>query len=152
VEVTYCYLRAILARYRGLWAGRHWGFGLPHIPPVELPSHYAQTRIALSPLVDFVSRFGAELTLRVFAAAGCGTFQLTVPTEITDRYFQPDELIQAGSPAEFARLFAHYVDRPAERNAVALRALRRVYGEHTCFHRVDQLVRHFDDWRRRGLF
>lgn len=152
LEVTYHFLRPILARYRGLWAGQHWGFGRPYIPPAEMPVHYAQARIALSPLVGFVSNFGAELTHRVFAAAACGTFQLTVPTAITARYFQPDELIQADSPAEYLRLFEHYVDRPAERNAVALRALRRAYGEHTCFQRVDQLVRYLDDWRRRGLF
>ena len=152
VEVSYRLLRPILAGYRGLWAGAHWGFGRTHIPPVEMPVHYSQTRIALSPLVGFVSDFGAELTLRVFAAAACGTFQLTTPTAITGRYFSPDELIQAGSPEEYVRLFAHYVDRPAERNAVALRALRRAYGEHTCFHRIDQLARHWDDWRTRGLF
>ena len=152
LEVTYRFLRPILARYRGLWAGPHWGFGRTHIPPVEMPVHYAQARIALSPLAGFVPKFGAELTHRVFAAAGCGTFQLTVPTAISGRYFQSDELIQAGSPAEYVRLFEHYVDRPSERNAVALRALRRAYGEHTCFHRVDQLVRHWDDWRTRGLF
>lgn len=152
VEVTYRFLRPIFARYRGLWAGRGWGFGRAYIPPADMPVHYAQTRVALSPLVEFVSKFGAELTLRVFAAAGCGTFQLTQPAAITARYFQPDELIQAGSPEEYVRLFEHYVDRPAERNAVALRALRRVYGEHTCFHRVDQLVHHLDDWRKRGLF
>jgi len=152
LEVTYQYLRPILAGYRGLWAGQHWGFGLAHIPPAEMPVHYAQTRIALSPLVGFVSSFGAELTHRVFAAAACGTFQLTVPTPITGRYFRSDELIQARSPAEYRQQFAHYVDRPAERNAVALRALKRVYGEHTCFHRVDQLVRHLDDWRKRSFF
>jgi hypothetical protein len=152
VEVTRRYLRPILASYRGLWAGRGWGFGRVHIPPADMPVHYAQTRVALSPLVEFVSKFGAELTLRVFAAAGCGSFQLTQPTAITGRYFRPDELIQAGSPEEYVRLFEHYVDRPAERNAVALRALRRAYGEHTCFHRVDQLVHHLDTWRKRGLF
>lgn len=152
VEITYRCLRPILARYRGLWAGAHWGFGRTHIPPIDMPLHYSQTRIALSPLVGFVAEFGAELTLRVFAAAACGTFQLTSPTAITDRYFRADELIQAGSPAEYLRLFEHYVDRPTERNAVALRALRRVYGEHTCFHRVDQLVRHLHDWRTRGLY
>ena len=152
VEVTNRFVRPILASYRGLWAGHGWGFGREHIPPADMPVHYAQSRIALSPLVEFVSKFGAELTLRVFAAAGCGSFQLTQPTAITERYFRRDELIQAGSPEEYLRLFEHYVDRPAERNAVALRALRRVYGEHTCFHRVDQLVHHLDDWRKRGLF
>jgi hypothetical protein len=152
LEVTYRYLRPILRRYRGLWAGQYWGFGRTHIPPVELPVHYAQSRIALSPLVEFVSNFGAELTLRVFAAAGCGAFQLTMATAITGRYFRPDELVQARSPAEYLKLFEHYVDRPDERNAVALRALRRAYAEHTCFHRVDQLVRHLNDWQGRGLF
>jgi hypothetical protein len=152
VEVTYRLLLPILARYRGLWAGRGWGFGRIHIPPADMPLHYAQARVALSPLVDFVARFGAELTLRVFAAAGCGSFQLTQPTAITERYFRADELIQAHSPEEYVRLFDYYVDRPAERNAVALRALRRAYGEHTCFHRVDQLVHHLDGWRKRGLF
>jgi hypothetical protein len=152
VEVTYRFLKPILSSYRGLWAGRRWGFGRAHIPPADMPINYARTRIALSPLVEFVAKFGAELTLRVFAAAGCGSFQLTQPTAITARYFQPDELIQAGSPEEYVRLFEHYVDRPVERNAVALRALRRAYGEHTYFHRVDQLVRHLDGWRKRGLF
>jgi hypothetical protein len=152
LEVTHRFLLPILARYRGLWAGHHWGFGRLHIPPAEMPVHYAQSRIALSPLVGFVSNFGAELTHRIFAAAGCGAFQLTVPTAVTGRYFQPDELAQARSPAEYLRLFEHYVDRPDERNAVVLRGLRRVYAEHTGFHRVDRLVSHWDQWRKRGLF
>jgi spore maturation protein CgeB len=92
------------------------------------------------------------MTHRIYAAAGCGAFQLTMPTTITGRYFQPDELVQAASPSEYARLFDHYVDRPLERNAIALAALRRVYAEHTCFHRVDKLVSHWDNWRRQGLF
>jgi hypothetical protein len=153
VEVSYRFLRPILGRYRGLWAGARWGFGQEQgIAPAEMPLHYAQTRIALSPLVGFVHRYGAEVTHRVYAAAGCGAFQLTMPTDITHRYFRPDELIQAASPAEYLLLFDHYVDRPQERNAIALAALRRTYAEHTCFHRVDKLVTHWNEWRRRGLF
>jgi len=152
VEVSYRFLRPILGRYSGLWAGPRWGFGTERIPPAEMPLHYAQTRIALSPLVGFVHQYGAELTHRVYAGAACGTFQLTMPTAVTDRFFRPDELVQAASPKEYARLFDHYVYRPLERNAIALAALRRVYGEHTCFHRIDKLVRHWEDWRRRGLF
>jgi len=152
LAVSYRYLRPILARYRGLWAGPRWGFGTERIPPLQMPLHYAQTRIALSPLVGFVHRHGAEVTHRVYAAAACGAFQITMPTAITHRYFSRDELVQAATPAEYRQLFEHYVDRPLARNEVALAAMRRVFGEHTCFHRIDKLVSHWNDWRRRGLF
>jgi hypothetical protein len=152
LQVSYQFLRPILSRYRGLWAGPGWGFGAGSIAPADLPLHYAQTRIALSPLAGFVHLYGAEVTHRVYATAACGAFQLTMPTPITHRYFKPDELVQAATTAEYARLFDHYVDRPLERNAIALAALRRVYAEHTCLHRVDKFVSHWNDWRRRGLF
>jgi hypothetical protein len=152
VEVAHRFLRPILGGYRGLWAGPGWGFGTQGIPPAEMPLRYAQARIALSPLVSFVHYYGAELTHRVYAAAACGAFQLTMPMAHTHRYFQPDELVQAASPGEYARKFVHYVSRPLERNACALAALRRVYGEHTGFHRVDKLVSQWDQWRRQGLF
>ena len=152
VEVAYECLRPVLGGYRGLWVGPHWGFGHEFVRPADMPVRYAQTRIALSPLVRFVIEFGAELTHRVFAASACGAFQITSRSSIAARYFRPDELVQASSPAEFGRLFEHYVDRPAERNAIALAALRRAYAEHTCFHRIDQLVVHWNDWRRRGMF
>lgn len=152
LEVTYDYVRPIMQRYRGLWAGPRWGFGRYRVPPDEMATYYARTRVALAPLAGFVPIYAAELTHRVYAAAGCGAFQLTMPTAITSRYFEPDELVQARSAAEYGRLFAHYVDRPDERNAVALKALRRVYKSHTCFHRIDQFVASWDAWRRRGLF
>jgi hypothetical protein len=152
VEVAYRYLRPILRRHRGVWAGPQWGFGTHSIAPVDMPLHYARTRIALSPLVGFVQIYGAEVTHRVYAAAACGTFQLTMPTPITHRYFTSEELVQAATPEDYSQLFDYYLERPQERNAIALAALRRAYGEHSCFHRVDKLVSHWDNWRRRGLF
>ena len=152
LDVTYRFARTIMRDYRGLWAGPRWGFGRHYVKPAEMPKHYARTRIALSTLAGFVPRYSAELTHRVYAAAGCGAFQLTMPTAITDRYFEPDELIQAGSPREYRRQFDYFVDRPDERNAVALRALHRAYRSHTCFNRVDQLVECWDEWRQRGMF
>lgn len=151
-EVTYRFVRPIMRRYRGLWAGPHWGFGRSHIPPQEMSTCYSRTRIALSPLVTFVSQYSAELTHRVYAAAACGTFQLTMPTTITGRYFEPDELIQAESPEQYVKLFDYFVDRPDERNGIALRALKRAYSSHTCFHRIDQLVTYWLDLEHRGLF
>ena len=152
VEVAARFLWHVLRGYQGLWAGPSWGFGLHSIPHAEMPRHYAESRIALSPLVGFVHRYAAELTHRVFAAAACGAFQITMPTAVTGRFFAPQELVQAATPEEYARLFDHYVERPLERNAIALAALRRAYAEHTCIHRVDKLVSHWNDWRRRGMF
>jgi hypothetical protein len=152
VEVAYRYLRPILRRHRGLWAGPQWGFGLHSIAPADMPLHYARTRIALSPLVGFVQFYGAEVTHRVYAAAACGTFQLTTSTPITHRYFTREELVQVATPAEYARLFDYYLAHPQERNLIALAALRRAYREHSCFHRVDKFVVHWENWRRRGLF
>jgi hypothetical protein len=153
VEVSHRYLRPILGRYRGLWAGPRWGFGVEEgIAPAQMPTHYAEARIVLNPLVGFVHHHAAEVTHRVYATAGCGAFQLTLATPITNRYFGPDELVQAASPAEYSRLFDHYVERPLERNFIALAALRRVYREHTVFHRLDKLVGHWEGWRRQGLF
>jgi Glycosyl transferases group 1 len=152
VEVAHRFLRPILGRYCGLWAGPDWGFGEQGVPLPEMSLRYAQARIALSPLVGFVHRYAAELSHRVYAAAACGAFQLTMPIAHTHRYFRPDELAQAATPAEYTRMFDHFVSRPGERNAIALAALRRAYGEHTCFHRIDKLVTQWDDWRRQGLF
>jgi Glycosyl transferases group 1 len=152
LDVSYDFLRPILKRYRGLWAGPGWGFGMERIAPQDMRLRYAQARIALSPLVKVVHRYGAELTHRVYAGAACGAFQLTMPTPITGRYFRPHELVQAASPAEYARLFDHYVHSPNERNVIALAALRRVYAEHTCFHRIDKLVSCWENWGRCGLF
>ncbi len=152
LEVSYKFVRPIMRSYRGLWAGPHWGFGLQHIPPNEMSICYSRTRIALSPLVGFVLLYPAELTHRVYAAAGCGAFQLTMPTAITSRYFEPDELVQAESPEQYSKLFKHFVDQADERNEIALRAMRRTYTEHTCFHRIDQLVAYWRDLEKRGFF
>ena len=102
--------------------------------------------------MDFVQRYGAEVTHRVFAAAACGAFQITMPTAITHRYFADGELVQAATPDQYARLFEHYLDRRDERNAIAKAALLCVLGHHTGFHRVEQLVAQWDRWRSRGLF
>jgi hypothetical protein len=152
LDVTYRYIRPIMQRYQGIWAGPRWGFGLNLIPVDEMPTFYARARVSLSPLVGFVQKHSAELTLRVYATAACGAFQITMPTACTHKYFEPDELIQAGSPQAYMRTFQHFVDRPQERTDVALRALRRTYSEHTCFNRIDQLVGHWRELESRGLF
>ncbi|MDY0018601.1 MAG: glycosyltransferase [Anaerolineae bacterium] len=140
VKVTWRYMRPILARYYGLWAGPKWSFGAKPIPSEAMPSFYARTRIAPNPLMRFLIQLPAEITDRTFSVAACGTFQITDWTAVTDRFFAADELVRVKGEKEFFKAFQYYIDRPEERNAIALKALRRVFAEHTYFHRIDRLL------------
>jgi len=45
LEVTYRFLRPLMSRYRGLWAGPRSGFGRTGVPLHEMATSYAQTRV-----------------------------------------------------------------------------------------------------------
>lgn len=141
VEVTWQYLKPIFERYYGLWAGgSRWGFGIDFIPSEQMPSYYARTRIATNPLMPYLIQYPMEICDRTFSVAACGVFQITNWTPVTDHFFTTDELVQVRTPAEFFRAFEYYIDRPEERNKIALKSLQRVFDQHTYFHRIDDLV------------
>lgn len=148
VDVVYRYLKPIFSGYYGLWAGPSWGFGEGVIERDQLRHYYAHTRIALNPLQEYLVRFPMEITERAFSAAACGAFQITNWTQVTERFFLPDELCWVHSEKEFESAFEYYVNRPDERNAITLRGLERVYKDHTYFHRVDNLVSFLDECER----
>ena len=134
------YMKEILARYYGLWAGRGWSFGEGPIEPVLTPRFYARTRIAPNPLHPGLVAHPADITQRTFAATACGAFVITLETPITDRFFADDELVAVRGPREFLDAFEHFVDKPTERNEYVCRAIRRVFAEHTYFDRIDTLL------------
>lgn len=140
LAVAYDVLRPVLRNAPGLWVGSGWRFGAPRVQPADLPALFSASRIALAPLVPFLRDRPLEITYRVFAAAACGAFQVTHRTPVTRRFFADDELVQADDDATFAEACAWYLPRPAERQAVARRALRRAWRDHTTFRRVDHLV------------
>ncbi|WP_239491806.1 glycosyltransferase [Luteitalea sp. TBR-22] len=140
LAVAYDVLRPVLSASPGLWVGSGWRFGSPRVAPADLPALFSASRIALAPLVPFLRDQPLEITYRVFAAAACGAFQVTHRTPVTARFFADDELVQADDDAGFARACAWYLPRPDERQAVARRALRRAWRDHTTFSRADRLV------------
>jgi Glycosyl transferases group 1 len=146
VACAWEHTRSILVRHRGLWGGASWGFGLPDVPPDAMPDLYARARIALAPLIRFLRRNPAEISQRVFAAAACGAFQITSRSPVTQRFFAGDELLAVDSPQEFADAFEHFVRRRDDRDVIAARALRRVFGEHTVFHRASRLLQFAGDF------
>lgn len=139
-EVAWRYMRAVMRRYQGEWAGRGWQFGIGDIDPRHLPSYYARARIMPAPLLPFLTRYPAETTERSFTATACGAFLITNWTPVTSRFFAPDELICVKNETEFEQVFEYYIDRPKERNQIVLKGLYRTFNEHTYFHRIDTLV------------
>jgi hypothetical protein len=147
VRVTRKYLKSIFENYYGLWAGEGWGFGEGYIEPNKLRLYYARTRIALNPLQNYLIRFPSETTERSFSAIACGAFQITNRTPVTNLFFSSDELCCVDNDVDFLDCFEYYVNRPDERNEITLRGIRRVFLEHTYFHRITNLVHFLDNSR-----
>lgn len=144
VELTYQYLGPIFKKHHGMWAGPGWGFGLGPVDRTQLPGLYARAKIVPNPLARFLIRYPSEITERAFSAAACGAFQITDWTPVTGKFYSPDELITVHGSEEFLDRFSYFVSRPEERDRIVKRALRRVFQEHTYFHRVDRLVEFLD--------
>jgi hypothetical protein len=142
--LTYQYIQPIFKKYHGLWAGPDWRFGLGEIPPEETPNFRAMAKIIVNPLPDFNRKYAADLTERAFTAAACGAFQITSQSPVTHLFFNPDELVCAKNPAEFNQLFDYYLPRTKERNQIALHGMKRVFKDHTYFHRIDTLLAFID--------
>jgi hypothetical protein len=142
-QVMWQYMRPVMERYHGAWAGNGWQFGIGDIDPSQLPSYYARSRIMPAPLLPFLTRYAAETTERSFTATACGAFLITNWTPVTSRFFAPDELVCVKDAAEFEDAFEYYIDRPNERSRITLKGLCRTFNEHTYFHRIDELVNFF---------
>ncbi|HEX7085432.1 MAG TPA: glycosyltransferase [Vicinamibacterales bacterium] len=101
---------------------------------VNLNMHAAAHVMGLDPQPDFVNA-------RTFALAACGAFQLVDHREPLPALFDAGEMVTFRSAAEMRALAEHYLDRAEDAVAIAARARERVLREHTCEHRVTELLR-----------
>jgi hypothetical protein len=144
VQLTWEYLSPIFKKYNGLWAGPNWGFGLGPLTSDQLPELYARAKIVPNPLARFLINYPSEITERSFSAIASGVFQITDWTPVTERFYTPDELVTVRSSVEFIEKFDYYIHRPDERERIVSNGLRRVFSEHTYFHRIDGLIQFLD--------
>lgn len=144
VELTLQYLKPVFEKYNGLWAGPNWGFGLGPLKSNRLPELYARAKIVPNPLARFLINYPSEITERSFSATASGVFQITDWTPVTERFYAPDELVTVRTRQEFIEKFDYYLSRPDERERVIKNGLRRVFSEHTYFHRIDNLITFLD--------
>ncbi|WP_426448799.1 CgeB family protein [Paenibacillus sp. S-38] len=85
---------------------------------------------------------GHSINPRTYEICAAGAFQLTdVRPELPAMYRPGIEVATYQSPEEFMEKAAYYLEHDAEREAMALRGLRRTREEHTYRHRVEALLR-----------
>jgi spore maturation protein CgeB len=82
-----------------------------------------------------------KINMRVYEAAGCGTFQLTDKPFGLDEFFNVGrEIICYDSPEKLVELADYYLDANEERNEIAQAAQCRAYEDHTYVKRVTSML------------
>jgi len=142
VHAVWHTMRGIVARHHGLFGEREtWGFGTPRLAVQEYARCQAMARVSLAPLVAPLLDAPGDLTQRVYAAAASATFQITELSPLTRQHFDEDELMAVPrAPGAMHQAFDRWLDDQPGRDAIARRALERVFHEHTSLHRAAQLI------------
>lgn len=105
----------------------------------DLPRFYCRS------LVNFnctSKQMKGAVNQRIFDVPAAGSFVLTDWRPQMEQLFEPHEMICYRDPDEAPHLARHYLANPTERQAVALRARKRVLACHTWAHRLQTLLQH----------
>lgn len=140
-ELTERYMHKIISQYRGILVGAAWGPNVNAIPHDQVPALMARARICPNPRIDFSMAYPTEIGGKCFEVSAMGGFVLASRTAALHKHFRSDEIASAADEREFNELFDYFVRRPRERQAYTMRAMKRVFSEHTYFQRIDGLLK-----------
>jgi spore maturation protein CgeB len=73
---------------------------------------------------------------RVFDIPLCGGFVISDPQEDLGELFADDEVVTYSSVEHLKELVTRYTANEKERLVISERAMKRIKGEHTYYHRV----------------
>jgi hypothetical protein len=96
---------------------------------------YSRGKIGLNLSIGRQMKWSSVLNERTYMLAACGIPQLTDRPLLLKKRFADDELFVADSPQEYSELFFYILETPEDAQERALKSLRRVFSEHTNFHR-----------------
>jgi spore maturation protein CgeB len=139
-SITYRYMRRIIRRYQGEIVGNHWGAPIGPIPYSQIPSFHARIRISPNLAAESNIRYPIDCGSKVHELASLGSFQIASENSALRKYYAPDEVVACRNPHEFNDLFDYYIDRPDDRSACVVKAMRRSITENTYFNRINALI------------
>ncbi|MFP4031375.1 MAG: glycosyltransferase [Desulfococcaceae bacterium] len=118
-----------------------FGHGWP-AGPVPFESISGIIRDSAISLNFSTARGGRQLKARTFEVPGAGGFLLTEDAPGLERWYRPGEEVAVfRNSLELAGRIRHFLDRPAERDAVARAGHQRTRREHTYEHRLEEVLR-----------
>jgi len=113
---------------------------------INLNLHSSSYHYGINPDGDFVNP-------RTFEISACQGFQLVDNRKHLSRMFKiGEEIIAFDTLDQMRDQVDYYLSRPEERNAIALKSSKRVLGEHTIKHRMQELLIHVFLDRRESLY
>jgi spore maturation protein CgeB len=119
-------------------AGIHYGGWLPNF---EVPEVFSRFKMTLHvPRRPYVKALPGIPTIRPFEALACGIPLVCSPWSDTERLFSSDDFLLVKSGREMIRQLEKLLSNERRRQHLARHGLSTIRGQHTCAHRVDQLM------------
>ena len=125
-------------------AGIHYRGWLPNY---KVPEVFARARVTLHiPRRPYVRDYPGIPTIRPFEALACGIPLICSPWHDTEHLFTPGiDFLMAHDGKEMKRLISQVLSEPSFAEDLAINGLATIKQEHTCAHRVDELLEFYSE-------
>jgi hypothetical protein len=135
------YLGPIIATHRGIVLGAGFGPSVPTLDQTFSRYYYRICRVAPNFHEPLQMETTVNINERTLVIPACGAFQLVDRPKALGYFFRPGEIASVdGGPRDYYEQYRHYLKDPGLRRELTARSMRRVYEEHTTFHRMEHLV------------
>jgi spore maturation protein CgeB len=125
-------------------AGIEYGGWLPNF---DAPRVFSRFKFTVHvPRRPYVNALRGIPTIRPFEALACGIPLICSPWEDAENLFRlGTDYLVARNGAEMREHMRTLLEKPERRRQLAASGLERIASRHTCAHRVDELLRIFDE-------
>ncbi len=106
---------------------------------------YASSKVCPNLYEDHAITGGIpDLNQRLYQTSICGGFQISQRAIGIEEVFPDNEIVLCDDRKDFYEKVIHYVSHPEERLPFIKKAVKRVYAEHTNFHRTAEVLKLLD--------
>lgn len=133
-------------------------FNLPYLRALQKPKlHltdeakiYSSSTVSVNIHESHQRQLGGDCNERTFKIPLCGGFEITDDVACIRKYFKDnEEIIIAQDKNDWFEKIAYYLAHPEERRAISAAGRQRVLRDHTYHNRVNQIIKLYDEYKRK---